>query len=105
MLIADIKGSLAQHQVVLITGAAGFFGSHIASRFLRAGKHVVAVDKLMAKQQPLEKRKTTSSNLSIWRRKSQKPRFLSTARISLRLKELEKFFSKLSRLLACMLHL
>ena len=48
MSITDSKSFLAQHQVVLITGAAGFFGFHIASRFLRAGKHVVAVDKINA---------------------------------------------------------
>jgi UDP-glucuronate 4-epimerase len=36
------------HRVVLVTGAAGFFGSHIAARLLRDGKHVVAFDKLNA---------------------------------------------------------
>jgi UDP-glucuronate 4-epimerase len=40
--------SLDEHRTVLVTGAAGFFGSHIAAQFLRAGKHVVAFDKLNA---------------------------------------------------------
>ena len=42
------KDSATQHNVVLITGAAGFFGSHIATRFLRSGKHLVVVDKINA---------------------------------------------------------
>jgi UDP-glucuronate 4-epimerase len=36
------------HKTILVTGAAGFFGSHIAARLLRAGRHVVAFDKLNA---------------------------------------------------------
>jgi UDP-glucuronate 4-epimerase len=37
-----------QHKTVLVTGAAGFFGSHIAAGLLREGRHVVAFDKLNA---------------------------------------------------------
>ncbi|MBM5817558.1 MAG: NAD-dependent epimerase/dehydratase family protein [Cyanobacteria bacterium K_Offshore_surface_m2_239] len=42
----NADSSSADHRTVLVTGAAGFFGSHIAARFLRAGKNVVAFDKL-----------------------------------------------------------
>jgi UDP-glucuronate 4-epimerase len=38
--------ALNEHRTVLVTGAAGFFGSHISARFLRAGKRVMAFDKL-----------------------------------------------------------
>jgi UDP-glucuronate 4-epimerase len=39
---------VSRHETVLVTGAAGFFGSHIAAVLLRAGRHVVAFDKLNA---------------------------------------------------------
>ena len=38
----------SEHSVVMVTGAAGFFGHHIAMRLLQSGKHVVVFDKLNA---------------------------------------------------------
>ncbi len=32
---------------VLITGAAGFLGSHLCERFLKEGYHVIAMDNLI----------------------------------------------------------
>jgi len=32
---------------VLITGAAGFLGSHLCARFLKEGYHVIAMDNLI----------------------------------------------------------
>jgi dTDP-glucose 4,6-dehydratase len=32
---------------VLITGAAGFLGSHLCERFLKEGCHVIAMDNLI----------------------------------------------------------
>jgi UDP-glucuronate 4-epimerase len=37
-----------ERETVLITGGAGFFGHHIASRFIKAGARVVIVDKMNA---------------------------------------------------------
>ena len=34
-------------KVVLITGAAGFLGSHLCDRFIKEGYHVIAMDNLI----------------------------------------------------------
>jgi dTDP-glucose 4,6-dehydratase len=36
-----------QKERVLITGAAGFLGSHLCDRFLKEGYHVLAMDNLI----------------------------------------------------------
>jgi len=36
-----------QKTTTLITGAAGFLGSHLCDRFIREGHHVIAMDNLI----------------------------------------------------------
>jgi UDP-glucuronate 4-epimerase len=42
----------APHRPILVTGAAGFIGFHVAQRLLRDGHHVVGVDNLSAYYDP-----------------------------------------------------
>ena len=45
----DLEGILAaNHSKILVTGAAGFFGSHIAARLIQAGKQIIVIDKINA---------------------------------------------------------
>ena len=39
--------SNTQPQTVLITGAAGFLGSHLCDRFINEGFHVIGMDNLI----------------------------------------------------------
>ncbi|MFM7387772.1 MAG: NAD-dependent epimerase/dehydratase family protein, partial [Bacteroidota bacterium] len=38
---------MTQRKKVLITGAAGFLGSHLCDRFIHEGFHVIAMDNLI----------------------------------------------------------
>jgi dTDP-glucose 4,6-dehydratase len=38
---------MTERKRVLITGAAGFLGSHLCDRFIRDGFHVIAMDNLI----------------------------------------------------------
>lgn len=38
---------MAERKRILITGAAGFLGSHLCDRFIRDGYHVIAMDNLI----------------------------------------------------------
>jgi UDP-glucuronate 4-epimerase len=53
----------APHRTIIVTGAAGFFGSHIAARFLRAGRHVVVFDKLNAETTSADEKETNLRRL------------------------------------------
>jgi len=44
---ADLPVTGAGRKRVLITGAAGFLGSHLCDRFIREGHHVIAMDNLI----------------------------------------------------------
>jgi len=44
---ADLNISIMSRKRVLITGAAGFLGSHLCDRFIKEGYHVVAMDNLI----------------------------------------------------------
>src|SRR5690349_1260729 len=46
---------------VLVTGAAGFIGSHVADRFLTAGWRVTAVDNFDPYYDPAQKRRNVAS--------------------------------------------
>ena len=38
---------IMEKKTTLITGAAGFLGSHLCDRFIREGHHVIAMDNLI----------------------------------------------------------
>lgn len=46
----------AMKKTILVTGAAGFIGSHVAEAFLRRGDHIVGLDNLNAAYDPARKR-------------------------------------------------
>lgn len=43
----EIKQEEHLHSTILITGAAGFLGSHLCDRFIKEGFHVIAMDNLI----------------------------------------------------------